>query len=295
MTWTLTDDIEAYAATVMPLLTAEPERYTVLLSVLGGLIEHGPNLYGPDHPVLGWWSQDGTVRAAALQTPPHPVQFTRLPADTIPPLAQALGARAQGITQVLGSDQDATAFARAWTEVTGQGYAVQMRQRLYRLGDLTPPDPMPLGEARVATSADIELVWAIDEAFSAETGQRAGARALVEGRVLAGRQMLWEVDGQMVSAATLAGLVSGVARIGQVYTPPEHRNHGYGAAVTVAATRLAFDYGADSVILFTDLANPTSNALYARLGYQPVEDKVVIAFRPAKEKEAAGEAPDVGE
>ncbi len=31
----------------------------------------------------------------------------------------------------------------------------------------------------------------------------------------------------------------------------------------------------------TDLANPTSNALYQRLGYRPVEDRVVLAFQPA--------------
>jgi predicted GNAT family acetyltransferase len=283
MTWTLTEDIDAFAAIVTPLLSAEPERYTVPLSVLAALISHGPNLYGPDHPVLGWWSQDGVVGAAVLQTPPHPVQVTRLPADAIAPLAAALTARADGITQILASERDATAFAQAWARATGQRFGVEMRQRLYRLGELTPPDPMPAGEARVATPADIELAHFLDEAFAAETGQRAGARALVEGRLRAGQLMLWELAGQTVSAAGLSGLVSGVARIGQVYTPPEHRNQGYGAAVTVAATRLAFTYGANSVILFTNLANPTSNALYARLGYQPVEDKVVIAFRPAEE------------
>jgi predicted GNAT family acetyltransferase len=30
--------------------------------------------------------------------------------------------------------------------------------------------------------------------------------------------------------------------------------------------------------LFTDLANPASNALYQRLGYQPLEDRVVLEF-----------------
>lgn len=293
MTWTLTDDVDAYAATVTPLLNAEPERYTVLLSVLTALIEHGPNVYGPERPVLGWWSRDGIVGAAVLQTPPYPVQFTSLPAEAIGPLAAAVGPRAHGITRVLGSDQDATAFARAWAQTTGQEFAAAMRQRLYRLDELTPPDPMPAGEARAATSVDRELAYRLEEAFAAETGTASGAPALIEARLAAGRLMLWEVAGQVVSAAALSGLVSGVARIGQVYTPPEHRNHGYGAAVTVAATRLAFSHGANSVILFTDLANPTSNALYARLGYQPVEDKVVIAFRPAEGGEAS--APDEDE
>lgn len=36
--------------------------------------------------------------------------------------------------------------------------------------------------------------------------------------------------------------------------------------------------GVSQVLLFTDLANPTSNALYQRLGYQPVADRLVLAF-----------------
>jgi predicted GNAT family acetyltransferase len=31
-------------------------------------------------------------------------------------------------------------------------------------------------------------------------------------------------------------------------------------------------------VLFTDLANPTSNALYQRLGYDPVEDRVLLSL-----------------
>ena len=284
MTWTLTDSVDTYAAVVTPLLSAEPERYTVLMGVLAGLVEHGQNLYGADPPVLGWWSQNGTVTAAVLQTPPYPVQVTRLPAEAVGPLAEALApSHAGDITQVLGSEPDATAFAQVWASATGQWFDVEMRQRLHRLGQLTPPDPMPEGAARVATADDLELAYRLEEAFGAETGQRSGSATLVESRLRDGRLMLWEVAGQAVSAAGLSALVSDVARIGQVYTPPEYRNRGYGAAVTVATTRLAFDYGATSVILFTDLANPTSNALYARLGYQPVEDKVMIAFRTEDE------------
>ena len=43
----------------------------------------------------------------------------------------------------------------------------------------------------------------------------------------------------------------------------------------------ALDAGATDVVLYTDLANPTSNALYQRLGYRPVEDRLVLSFEPA--------------
>jgi len=45
-------------------------------------------------------------------------------------------------------------------------------------------------------------------------------------------------------------------------------------------SRAALDAGADHVVLFTDLANPTSNALHQRLGYRPVEDRVMLRFGP---------------
>jgi predicted GNAT family acetyltransferase len=43
-------------------------------------------------------------------------------------------------------------------------------------------------------------------------------------------------------------------------------------------SQAALDAGAKHVVLFTDLANPTSNALYPRLGYRPVEDRIVLSF-----------------
>jgi len=36
--------------------------------------------------------------------------------------------------------------------------------------------------------------------------------------------------------------------------------------------------GALGVLLYTDLANPTSNSIYQRIGYRAVEDRVVLAF-----------------
>jgi len=38
------------------------------------------------------------------------------------------------------------------------------------------------------------------------------------------------------------------------------------------------DRGAREVVLFTDVANRTSNDLYRRLGYVPVEDRLTVRF-----------------
>ncbi|MFG3505834.1 GNAT family N-acetyltransferase [Streptomyces sp. NPDC047821] len=73
-------------------------------------------------------------------------------------------------------------------------------------------------------------------------------------------------------------VVAGQARVAPVYTPPALRGRGYAGAVTAAVSRAARDAGARQVLLFADVANPTSTALYQRIGYRPVADHVDIAF-----------------
>jgi predicted GNAT family acetyltransferase len=72
--------------------------------------------------------------------------------------------------------------------------------------------------------------------------------------------------------------VAGQIRVAPVYTPPELRGKGYAGGATAAVSQAALDTGAAEVMLFTDLANPTSNALYPRLGYQPVTDFLMLKF-----------------
>jgi predicted GNAT family acetyltransferase len=81
-----------------------------------------------------------------------------------------------------------------------------------------------------------------------------------------------------VSLAGRNRAAAGQARIGPVYTPPDLRGRGFGAAATAAVTQAALDDGAEGAVLFTDLANPTSNTLYQRLGYRPISDWAVLRF-----------------
>ena len=67
-------------------------------------------------------------------------------------------------------------------------------------------------------------------------------------------------------------------RIGAVYTPPEHRRRGYATATVASLSRAMLDRGRRACYLFTDLANPTSNHIYAEIGYEPVCDVDEIRF-----------------
>ena len=68
-------------------------------------------------------------------------------------------------------------------------------------------------------------------------------------------------------------LQSLVGRIGPVYTVPEARGRGIGAAITAVVTRDLLAEGA-TVMLFADADNATSNGVYERLGFRAVDELI---------------------
>ena len=154
-----------------------------------------------------------------------------------------------------------------------------MAQRLFRLDEFHPPHHVP-GHARRAVAKDQPLVRDWYLAFAAEAGAATGrVDPVVDEALASGGCWLWCGEGGTpVSLATRRSVMAGSARIAPVYTPPQQRGHGYGSAVTAAATADVLRDGAVPV-LFTDLANPVSNEIYQRLGYRAVEDRLNVEFR----------------
>ncbi len=280
MVWEITSDVERFASVTGEFLRSSPVQNTIFLTLIDNLRARGLHAYGPDDPYFGWWTTSGgEVAGVLLQTPPHPVLFSALPADAVPAAALALADRP--ISGVNMSDGDIAAFVDAFAGAFARDRKVApgMRTRLHRLGTLTPPDPAPPGFARPATEADRELLigWLRD--FYAFIGEpRADVGGLVDDHLAHSGITLW-VDGEApVSMAIRSRPSAGMIRILTVMTPPALRRRGYAGGATTAATRAALDDGADEVVLYTDLDNPTSNALYHRLGYRPVEDRAVVTF-----------------
>ncbi|MEV7946151.1 GNAT family N-acetyltransferase [Streptomyces rubiginosohelvolus] len=272
MTWTFTPDVDVFLASAGPSLAARPVEHTVVLSVTERLRRSGAHHYGDDDPVLGWWrGADGAVAGTLVRTPPHGAMLTAVPVEAVEPLVEALGAGPD--LDGVNADRDIAALLAARLP----GYRTVQEQRLYRLGALRPPSPAPEGRARAATRADRALLVAWVEGFAEATGQsKSSAEWLVDESTERGWLALWESGGTPVALAGRTRMLAGMVRVTSVYTPPEFRGRGYGAAVTAEASRAALAEGAAEVLLFTDLANPTSNGVYLRIGYEPVADRVQL-------------------
>jgi RimJ/RimL family protein N-acetyltransferase len=270
MGWQRADDAEQFAAVAGGFLRSRPVEHTVALTLVETLRSQGPHAYGPDDPIFAWYdTADGTVTGAVLQTPPHPLMVVAAPAPA--ELAGLLAGHRPTAANTLAGD----CFADAWCAATGARFRPARRTRLYRLDELLASSPP--GGARVASPGDRAVLESWVDEFHAEIGEAAGP-SFVDDRLAYGGFTLWEDGGVPVSLAGNSRLDAGMVRVTLVYTPPACRGRGYGGGVTTAVTRAALDAGADDVVLFTDLANPTSNALYQRLGYRPIEDRMVVEF-----------------
>jgi predicted GNAT family acetyltransferase len=68
--------------------------------------------------------------------------------------------------------------------------------------------------------------------------------------------------------------------INAVYTPPELRGRGYATGCVASLSARMLDEGRTFCVLYTDLANPTSNAIYARIGYRGIRDFELYDLSP---------------
>jgi len=256
---------------VWDLLARDPAGQTVALTVIQA-VRTGHRF--SDQPMLFGWYDDGEVRGAVSLTPPFELLLAVVPDDTIDALAAAL--RETGLPGINGEPATAERFVAAWQPERAE---VAFEMRLYRLGELQSPAPPP-GRARAGEAADVDLAARWLAAFEDDAGvKRTNVEAAARERIDDGRLWLWEDDaGTPVSLAARTATAAGVARIAPVYTPADQRRRGYGAAVTAACTADALARGADEVVLFTDLANPTSNSIYQSIGFRPIGDRRVVRF-----------------
>ncbi|MCU0781287.1 MAG: GNAT family N-acetyltransferase [Akkermansiaceae bacterium] len=221
---------------------------------------------------------DADIVGVALRTPPYPFALGYPSGAALPALlADALAfAAPAALPGVIGEAREATAFAVAHGAFTGTGYRQVLALRAHVL---TQVETVPSrGELRSATAAELPLLTEWTRAFQAEAlphDPPAQAPAL-DGL------WIWWSGGAPVTMLRMQPFSPTSVAISLVYTPPDLRRRGYATAAVAAASARALADGRTSCALFTDLANPTSNAIYARIGYRPIADFLNLAFTPER-------------
>lgn len=277
-------DPEEFLREAEPFLLADEARHNLFLGLTGAIRDR----FYEEHRL--WLVRDGGLPvAAAVQTPPFNLVLARPASDeALAALADALAGEAlPGVTAAL---PEVERFAELYSAAAGVRPRRTMGQGVYELEAVVPP-PQPAGASRVAGEPDRELAVRWFQAFAEEVvhegapGRSHAERAVDRRYSPDGTSgfLLWEDGGEVVSLAGWGGATPNGIRIGPVYTPPEARGRGYATALTAELSQRVLDGdlfpgGRRFCFLYTDLENPTSNAIYERIGYRRVCESAEIAF-----------------
>lgn len=225
------------------------------------------------------------IQLTAIMTPPH--NITLYATDNIinPEAINCLIDRLKDreIPGVITEKTLAEYFAKEYTLRKGITYKTTMSQRIYELTAVNP-DIQKVGIIRLLDEKDIHFFpyWA--EAFYA-----AGSYGKTEMpipqyaapylyRIASKKLYILEDNGIPVSMAGYTREMQTAIGVAFVYTPPYERRKGYATSIVAQISQLALDRGFSKCVLYTDLANPTSNSIYQKIGYRPICDSLQIKF-----------------
>jgi len=273
-----TRSLEELDPRIEPFLAARPER-----NVAASLLSHARSGALADTELLLAWDAgaDDAISYFAMRTPPWPLLVSELRRPHAEELIELWLSHDGAVPGVSGVPAAAHAIEDAWMRRTGGQTRCRMRDAMHLLEEVIDPRKPPAGQLRPAREQDRGLLVAWEQEFVSEAGviPQAGAEAerTVARRLVTGAQYVWQ-DGEPVSTLALSPLIAGTVRIGPVYTPPPQRRRGYASAAVAAACHRALSDGAERCMLFTDLANPTSNKIYAAVGFRRFADWVELEF-----------------
>lgn len=281
-------DVEEFAACVEPYLLTHEATHCLMLGLLSTLPREP--LPADKLPYMALVEEQGAIVLAAMRTPPFNLilsliapEFAADPTNPLTLVARNAWARYRDrLSGVIAPVPLARHFAEIWQQQSGQTARLAMAERIYQLETVIPVTKVS-GSYRRATEADRDVLTRWMAAFAEEAlgpMEQIDAVEWVDAFFASPSRggYLWEDGDEPVSLVAYGSPTPHGVRIGPVYTPREHRGHGYASACVAVASQHLLESGRTFCFLFTDLANPTSNHIYQSVGYHPVSDVDVYVF-----------------
>ena len=229
--------------------------------------------------------QGDEVVGTAMRTAPfggYPAYLLPMPDEAVRLLSTTLLDRGEPVLGANGALPAVEIFCEDMAAATGKRARVGQQTRLFELGELVEPPPVA-GRLRPATLDEQDLIASWFGAFMRDADEQAGREPGesphepptdedIGRRIETGRVFVWvDEDDRPVHLTAATPPAYGVARVGPVFTPREHRMRGLASRAVAEVSRLIRDSG-ERACLFTDRANPTSNRIYEAIGYRRVVD-----------------------
>jgi uncharacterized protein len=223
------------------------------------------------HPYLLTIEDSGILLGAALMTPPRRLIISRMPDPALVALTDYFLKESITAPGVVGPTSTSRLFAAHWKNQTGKSSHLKTSQRIYAC-ERVVVQVFSRGHLRPAIGTDEALLVEWSGEFCRDAGiedEIEYQKARIPNEIAKQSLYVWDND-QVVSMALVQRETARGICISMVYTPPHLRKQGYATSCVAALTQRMLDAGKRFCCLYTDLTNPTSNAIYQKIGYKPV-------------------------
>jgi GNAT superfamily N-acetyltransferase len=271
-----------YSNTVQSFLEVREAENSLLL----GLLQASLKSTTENEPFMVHGSSGGEVNYAAFFLERNLVITRGSPLD-LDETIEKLVEKKIWIPGIVGPLDEVQYFASKWKEKLGCRVILGMDQQIYGLKQVRWPEK-GAGRIRRVEMSDRDLFaqWMREfcqEAFRQERVPEALMNKMVEQKLTEKSIYFWEDGGNLVSMAALSRPTSHGITVNYVYTPLIFRKKGYATRLVAEVSAEGLKQGKDFCVLYTDLANPTSNAIYQKIGYQPVSRSIKYLFEYKEE------------
>lgn len=279
-------DIEALKELLYPVFMPHIMENNMLL----GMVEAWLNNHTQDKPEIhcAIISKNREIVGAIAQTIPQRPVFSRMSAEVAIFALESWLEKFEPPITLYGPETTMNAvIARLEKKKTVISAKID-RMMSYELTQVLMPVAKPSGAMRFAETSDMELLtdWAVkficecDAITSRAPDLRDDMRKKTTHHISSKSRVVWEVDGKPVSMAGTVRSADFGTSVAWVYTPVEFRGRGYASQLVAEFSQHLLDHGSPRCLLFTDSTNPTSNAIYQRIGYRHACDYLLLKNMP---------------
>ena len=283
---TYTDVNEFYDATYDLLMCHEAQNLIPLGNIILG--KEGKDKSGWRDPA-NWYmatvSDSDGVQLVAIMTPPHNITLyakdNKIDESAVSCLIDNI--EDVPVPGVMARKDMALHFAESFCTAKGLTFETKMEQRIYELTEVNPEIPY-MGTMRLVEESDMYfLPYWLEAFYSAEEYGKTTMNIpqdaeVYQHRIAQKKIYVLEEQGKPVSIAGITREMQSVCGVAHVYTPPYFRRKGYATSCVARLSQIILDRGFTKCVLYTDLANPTSNSIYQKIGYRPICDSGMLKF-----------------
>ena len=271
------DNINEFVDLAFQFLLKNESENILVFSILNAL-KINQNRYGDLKPTLILVKQNDDIKLISLRTPPYNqlISFTE-DLNSIDVLVESLLKSEEDLPGILGFKDGAERFIKLYCKKKSLFPELIRNERAYRLirvAEETIGDkPFIIGNKSYQT---LILEWAkemiLEAGLMTEADQMDRTLNQIKEDITNEKIFLLLDKNEPVSMAIKAGKTPNGNLINFVYTPPHYRRRGYATECVAKLSQRLVEEGNKFCFLFTDLANPTSNSIYQKIGYRPIID-----------------------